>query len=339
MGSRAGKRSVPMIVAAWIVAAGLVLVGLMLGGLALFAAWTARRVEKVLPPCGRFVEVEGARIHYLDEGAGPPLVLIHGLGGQMHNFAHSLLDRLKCNHRVIILDRPGSGYSTRPRRGSAALAVQARTIAGFIEELGLERPLVVGHSLGGAIALALALDHPQKVGGLALLAPATQPGKGVPPLFRGLHVRSRLMRRLMGWTLAIPMSIIYRELVLGTVFGSGAVPADYAIRGGGLLTLRPRSYIAASSDLMAAVDDLPHLPQRYGSLTVPVGILFGTNDLLLDHAVHGGELAAKVPGVHFELIEDGGHMIVITSADHCADFIARMAQRAVAGEAVLAPVD
>lgn len=326
-----------MIVTAWIIAAGLVLVGLVLAGLALFAAWTARRVEKALPPCGRFIEVDGGRIHYVDEGAGPPVVLIHGLGGQMHNFTHSLLDRLKRDHRVIILDRPGSGYSTR--HGSAAFAAQAQTIARFIDALELERPLVVGHSLGGAIALALALDHPQRVGGLALLAPATQPGKEVPPLFRGLYVRSRLMRRLMGWTLAIPMSIIYRELVLGTVFGSGAVPADYAIKGGGLLTLRPRSYIAASSDLMAAIEDLRHLPARYGSLTVPVGILFGTNDLLLDHAVHGGGLAAKLPGAHFELIEDGGHMIVITSADHCADFIARMVQRAVAADAVLAPVE
>jgi pimeloyl-ACP methyl ester carboxylesterase len=327
-----------MIVVAWIVGIVVGLVVLVLGGLAIFAAWTARQVEKRLPPRGHFIEVDGARIHYVDEGSGPPLVLIHGLGGQMHNFTHSLLDRLKRDHRVVILDRPGSGYSTRPPHGSAALGAQAHTIAHFIDALGLDRPLVVGHSLGGAIALTLALDHPEKVSGLALLAPATHAAKTVPPLFRGLYVKSPVMRQLVAWTMAIPMSIRNRDLVLGTVFGSGAVPADFAIKGGGLLTLRPHSYIAASSDLIAAIEGLQHLPARCSSLTVPVGILFGTGDLLLDHKVHGEGLAAKLPGAHFELIEDGGHMILITSADHCAEFIARMVQRAAAAGTKLEPV-
>jgi pimeloyl-ACP methyl ester carboxylesterase len=317
-----------MTVFAWIVGLSLAALVVLAGGLAIFAAWTTRRVEKALPPRGSFIEVDGSRIHYLDEGSGPPLVMVHGLGGQMHNFTHSLLDRLKNNHRVIILDRPGCGYSTRPRNASAALAAQAKTIAGLIEKLGLEQPLIVGHSLGGAIALMLALEHPEKIGGLALLAPATHAGKTVPPMFRGIYVRSKVMRRLVAWTLAIPMSITNRELVLGTVFGPGAVPADFAIKGGGLLTLRPRSYVAASADLIAAIEGLQHMPARYGDLTVPVGVLFGTNDLLLDHAVHGGGLVEKYAGAHIELIEDGGHMIIITAADHCADFIARMARRA-----------
>ena len=319
-----------MSVVVWIIGAGLAAVVVIAGGLAIFAAWTARGVEKALPPCGRFVEIDGARIHYLDEGAGPPLLLIHGLGGQMHNFTHSLLDRLKRNHRVIILDRPGCGYSTRPRKGSAALGAQAKIIAGLIDTLRLDRPLIVGHSLGGAIALMLALDHPEKIGGLALVAPATHAAKTVPPLFSGIYVRSSFMRRVMAWTLAIPMSIVNRELVLGTVFGPDAVPADLAIKGGGLLTLRPRSYISASMDLIAAIEDLQHMPARYGDLTVPVGVLFGTNDLLLDHAIHGAAFVEKVPGAHVELIEDGGHMIIITAADHCADFIARMARRVAA---------
>ena len=322
----------------WVVGVVVVLLVLLAGGLAVFAAWTARQVEKLLPPRGSFIEVDGARIHYLDEGSGPPLVLIHGLGGQMHNFTHSLLDRLKRDHRVIILDRPGSGYSSRPQHGSATLASQARTIAHFIDALGLDRPLVVGHSLGGAIALMLALDHPDKVGGLALLAPATHPGKTVPPLFRGIYVKSPLARRLVAWTFAIPMSIMNRGLVLGTVFGSHPVPDDFATRGGGLLTLRPRSYIAASADLIAAIEGLHELPTRYDDLTVPVGILFGTADLLLDPAVHGEGLASKLRDAHFEVIEDGGHMILISSPDHCASFITRMAQRAATADVKLAPV-
>lgn len=149
---------------AWIAAVAIiVLLFLLLAGLALFSAWTARQVEKHLPPHGDFIEVDGARIHYLDEGSGPPLLLIHGLAGQTRVFTHSLLDKLKSQYRVVILDRPGCGYSTRPRGTSAAISAQAGIIARFVDKLGLERPLVVGHSLGGAIALSLALDHPDRV--------------------------------------------------------------------------------------------------------------------------------------------------------------------------------
>src|SRR5262249_42144164 len=97
---------------AWILGIVVALVGFVLVGLTLFTAWTAHQEEKKLPPRGRFVDVDGARIHYLDEGNGPTLLLVHGLGGQMHNFTHSLLGKLRQDFRIVILDRPGSGYST-----------------------------------------------------------------------------------------------------------------------------------------------------------------------------------------------------------------------------------
>ncbi len=327
-----------MIAAGWIAAGVAVVLALVLGGLALFSAWTARQVERRVPPRGRFIDIDGARIHYLDEGSGPPLLLIHGLAGQMHNFTHSLLGRLQRRHRVVILDRPGSGYSTRAPGGSAAIAAQARTIARFVQELGLPRPLVVGHSLGGAIALSLALDHPGAVGGLALIAPVTHPQAKVPPPFERLAVRSPFLRSLVAWTLAIPLSIANREHVLGALFGSQPVPADFAIRGGALLALRPSSFVGASCDLVAAADDLAAMPARYRELAMPVGILYGAADKVLDPAVHGEALAAKLPGVDFELIEDGSHMILICSADRAAAFIARMAQRVATANATLVPV-
>src|SRR5262244_4604514 len=150
---------------AWIVGGGGALVGLVVAGLVLFTARTARQVEKKLPPRGRFIDVDGARIHYLDEGTGPTLLLVHGLAGQMHNFTHSLVGKLRRDFRVVILDRPGSGYSTRPAGASATISAQALTISRFCQELKLGRPLIVGHSIGGAIALALALDHPDEVAG------------------------------------------------------------------------------------------------------------------------------------------------------------------------------
>ncbi len=302
--------------------------GAALAGLVLFSAWTARQVEKAVPPLGRFIEIDGARIHYVDEGYGPTLLFIHGLAGQMRNFTHSLLDKLKRDYRVVILDRPGSGYSTRPPHASATVSAQATTIARFASALGLERPLVVGHSLGGAIALALALDHPAQVGGLALIAPVTcQPGK-VPAPFEGLVVASPLLRRLVAWTLAIPLSIKNRASALRSLFAPQPVADDFATRGGGLLFMRPQSFIGASGDLVARRDDLDAMQQRYGDLKIPVGILYGQEDRILNPAVHGKAVTSKLPGAELELIEGGGHMVLIASADRCASFIARMAQRA-----------
>lgn len=327
-----------MAVLAWIILILLVLLALSIGGLVLFTARTARQVENALPPLGRFIDIDGSRIHYLDQGTGPTILCIHGLAGQMRHFTYALLDELKGDYRLVIVDRPGSGYSTRPPRASAAIFAQARTLAKFAEALGLQQPLVVGHSLGGAIALALALNHPQQVGGLALLAPATHPQDELSPVFRPLSIRSRLMRWIMAWTLATPLSIRNAPTVLSAVFGPQPVPADFPSRGGGLLGLRPSAFISASTDLVAVGEDLAAMPGRYKSITQPVGILFGTGDRILDPAAHGEALAAKLPDADLELIEGEGHMVPICSAERAAKFIARMAQRVAATEPKLAPV-
>jgi pimeloyl-ACP methyl ester carboxylesterase len=327
-----------MIVFAWVIVIALALLALAVGALVVSNARTARKVEKALPPLGRFIDIDGARINYLDHGSGPTILCIHGLAGQMRHFAYALLDKLKGDYRLVIVDRPGSGYSTRPPQASAAIFAQARTLAKFAEALRLERPLIVGHSLGGAIALALALNHPEQVGGLALLAPLTHPQDELSPVFRGLSIKSPLMRWIMAWTLAIPLSIRNAAKVLDAVFGPQAVPADFGTKGGALLGLRPGAFITASADLIAVPEDLKGMPGRYKSLTQPVGILFGTGDRILNPQTHGKALAAKLPGADLEMIEGEGHMVLICSAERSAQFIARMAQRVAGAEAKLAPV-
>jgi pimeloyl-ACP methyl ester carboxylesterase len=146
------------------------------------------------------------------------------------------------------------------------------------------------------------------------------------------------LRRLIAWTLATPLAIANRERALATLFGPQPVPADFATRGGGLLSLRPRAFIGASADVTAAEQDLAGMIPRYESLAVPVGILYGTEDRILDLALHGQSFASKVPGTDLELIEGAGHMLLISSADRTAAFVARVASRAAATEAPLAPV-
>lgn len=295
--------------------------------LVLFTAHTARRVDASLPPLGRFVEVGGARIHYLERGSGPTLLLIHGLGGSMRTFTHSVLDCLAGEFRVVVMERPGSGESTRARRAGARLGSQAETVSAFIRALGLERPVLVGHSLGGAVALAVALEHPEQVGGLALVSPLANVQETVPSVFRRLLIPTRALRGLAAWTVATPSSILMRARVLDTLFGPDPVPRDFATAGGGLLGLRPKSFRAASEDLLALKDELPALAGRYGELRVPVRILYGTGDRVLDYRHHGVAVASKIEGAGIELVE-GGHMLPLTAPRLVAEFVRKVAEKA-----------
>ena len=308
----------------------LLVLAIVVCGLIGFAAYTTRQVESADPPRGRFLEVDGCRIHYVDEGAGPPLFLIHGLGGQLGNFTYALVGRLAKEFRVVAVDRPGSGYSTRPDGADARLRAQGDVLARVIGALKLDRPLVVGHSMGGAIALAIGLDHPECASGLALIAPATQVVETTPAVFRGLDIRSPLLRWIVAWTLATPIGIMNADRVLGQVFGPEKVPPDFIRLGGGALGLRPQSFYAASTDMESINDGFAEMIRRYPSLTIPVGILFGKGDQLLDYRLHGQATKDQIPGLDLKLME-GGHMLPVTAPDAVADFIRGMA-RAVAAK-------
>ncbi len=312
-----------------LIIAGLVFVAAILAGLVIFTAVTARRVEKALPPRGQFIEVSGARIHYLDKGSGPPIVIVHGLGGQMGNFTYALLDRLTDEFRVILIDRPGSGYSKRAPEATGRPKEQAAIVAEFIRKLDLQRPLLVGHSLGGAIALGIALDHPEVVKGLALVAPLTHVPKQVPAPFRALDIKSNFLRWLVAWTVATPIGIRRGKTILDAIFSPDLAPADFPIRGGGILGLRPRSFYNTSLEMRAVNFDLAKMVPRYPSLRLPVRILYGTSDEVLDHQVHGEAMKAKSPMVSVELVP-GGHMLPITAPDLTARFIKAAARSEIA---------
>ena len=187
-----------------------------------------------------------------------------------------MIDDLARDYRLILVDRPGSGYSTRAPGASARLRVQAETIAELIRILKLERPLIVGHSLGGALALSLALNHPDVVGGLALIAPLTQVQsiEDVPPVFKPLVIRSPAVRKAVAWTLATPMGMMKAEKALKEVFAPEPVPADFGTEGGGLLAMRPDNFYATSTDLIDLEGELEGMVERYPTLAVPVSILY-----------------------------------------------------------------
>ena len=315
-----------MSVALILCGAVLVFLAILVVALILFAIYIRRRVEAAVPPLGRFVQMGETRLHVVERGVGPTLVLVHGLGAQLRNFTYALTARLAANFHVVCVDRPGCGYSTRPPHVSASLLGQADTIAKLIEWLHLDKPIIVGHSYGGALALALALNHPASVGGLALLAPLTHAQNAAPAAFRDLVIRSQLLRWLVAWTIAIPASMISGTKILDLVFRPDAVPVDFDLAAGGLLALRPGQFFAASSDLVSVNDDLPAMEDRYPTIRVPVGILFGRSDEILSYQIHGIAMQSKIDGLTVSLV-DGGHMLPVTAAEQTARWIEEFAGR------------
>jgi pimeloyl-ACP methyl ester carboxylesterase len=304
----------------------IVLIVLVFAVLFGFTRYVAAKVEKALPPRGKFVDIDGDRLHYVEQGNGPVILMVHGLGGQLLNFAYLPLKELARSHRVILIDRPGSGYSVRGVTSSATIVHQAHTVAAFIDALKLDRPLLVGHSLGGAIALAVGLNHPQSISRLALIAPLTHTQDAPPEPFRGLMIPSPGMRRLIANTLATPLSIKRGVETLAFVFGPEPVPKDFRTKGGGLLGLRPDSFYAASSDMIATAEDLPTMESRYAALPMPLDVLYGRQDQVLDYRQHGEALKQKVPHAALTLI-DGGHMLPVTVPRVTADWLLSIAKQ------------
>ncbi len=292
-----------------------------------FVTWrVARRAEKLVPPPGKFMSIDGNRIHYVERGKGRPILFIHGLGGTQFHLTYPLFDRLEKDFHLVAIDRPGSGYSTRRSDGPVTPAEQAAFVARLVDEMKLDRPLVVGHSLGGAISLALALDYPDKVSGLALIAPLTRYYDKVAPEFAALAIRSPLIRLLVAHTISTPTAMRYTQQTLNFVFGPQKPPEDYAIAGGALTALRPSHFYASSTDFVSVSKTMQSQEQRYGELKMPVGVFFGTADRVLSYEENAVWLKDRIEGLDLETLDGLGHMPHYSEGDRAEAFIRRMAK-------------
>lgn len=294
----------------WLLALPALVIVALLG----WSLHVSRRIVRMLPPDGKFAEVPGGEFHYVDLGprGAPAIVMVHGLMGSIRNFTYAFATRMARDHRVIVLDRPGWGHSTF-RGARPDVTEQARMIADLIARLGLEKPLLVGHSMGGAVSLALALSHPGSVRGLALIAPYTQPVDSPPEPFKGLAVPPWL-RSLIAWTIAVPIAIRSGKLRSTQVFAPDPVPDDFGVKGGGILSARPASFLSGAYEVGIAKAAMEAQARRYGEIRLPVHILYGREDALLDPELHGTDTAAAIPGATVEMVE-GGHMLPIAWPD------------------------
>ena len=302
-------------------------------GLRRGSIWTKRlayEAEQTVPRPGGLLPVEGGVMHYVVTGAtdAPTLVMIHGIAGQLQHFTYAMVGLLKGDFRVIAVDRPGCGYSTLTSGDGASLGDQARMIDALLAELEVEQAVLVGHSLGGAVALRMALDHPDRVGALALLCPLSQAQPKAPAALRGLQVSNSRLRHFLSKTIAVPIAKLTANKVLAQAFKPETVPDDFMERAGAVLGLRPAAYVAACSDMSAVDLEMPGQAARYGSeLQAKGGVLFGAQDDLLLPEMHGDSM--KAHGLTCETLPGRGHMIPLTAAQECADFVRQVVRQSL----------
>jgi pimeloyl-ACP methyl ester carboxylesterase len=289
---------------------------------ATITALTIARIEAAHPPAGRFVEVEGGRLHVLElgrtDGAGEllwPVVLVHGASGNLGDLRLALGDRLAQSRRVVLVDRPGHGWSDRPGGArDASPARQAALIVQALERLGIERFVLLGHSLGGAVATAFALAYPDRLAGLVLLAPVTHPWRGGLSWYNAL-LTTPVAGLVFAHALALPAGELLLESGAESVFAPQPMPQDYLRRAGIRLLLRPAEFIANAQDIAILKAFVTAQVPRYRDIAAPTVVLTGDADVTVSPQLHARAIAAAVPDARLVVLPGIGHMPQHVAAD------------------------
>ncbi len=262
--------------------------------------------EARYPPTGRMLEVEGTRIHAHVEGEGLDLVLLHGASGNLRDFTFALSEVLSDRYRVVAFDRPGLGWSD-PFDGHEDPRAQARILRAAAAELGVRRPVVVGHSYGGAVALAWALAAPDDTAALVILAGASHPWEG------GLGLGQTLPASVLGRWVVVPVVTAFAgrdrvEGVLENVFDPQPIPDGYADHIGAGLSLRRGQLVRNSEQVSSLKPFLRVMAPEYPGLQLPIEILHGDADRTVGLSIHGARLAEDAPDATLTVLEGVGHM-------------------------------
>ncbi|KIZ46840.1 MULTISPECIES: alpha/beta hydrolase [Rhodopseudomonas] len=284
-------------------------------------------LQQHYPPQGKFVDVPGGRLHIRDLGprdaAGPAIVMIHGASSNLRAMQMPLGDMLARSHRVILIDRPGHGWSTRDDLENSLPATQARMIDQALGELGVSDAILVVHSLAGALGALMALDYPARVAGLVMLAPVAYPWPG------GVGSYNKLMTipvigPLLAYTITLPLGWWLTEPGARAVFKPQTMPAGYVTDTATPLLLRPREFLANAWDLVTLKPAVREQSVRYTEIKVPTVVFHGDADTTVSLEIHSRPFAATVPGAKLIVLPDIGHMVQNAAPDLVAREIEAM---------------
>ena len=287
-------------------------------GAAVTAAWVerrSRRAERDQPAAGRLLDIDGVRLHVVEQGQGPAVVLIHGNMVSERDFAASgLLDRLSRNHRVIAFDRPGFGHSTRPRDRLWTPAAQAKLLHAALAQLGVKQAVVVGHSMGAMVALALALDHPEDVRRLVLLSGYYYPSARIDALLTA-PVALPVLGDVMRYTVTAVSARLMLNRLVRAMFAPREVPAHFIPALSREMMVRPIQLRANAEDAAFMVPQAKASSERHHELRMPVAIVAGAKDNVIDVEAHSARLHRELVGSTLAMVAGAGHMVHYAAPD------------------------
>jgi len=325
-------------------ASGWLAPALVYGGAALVGAmlYRSRRTaeaEAAHPPRGRFIAADGARLHYVDVGEGPPVVLIHGVGTTLEDwFVSGIVERLVPHHRVIALDRPGHGYSDRPGSIHWSPERQARSIAAMMHRLGAQDAIVVGHSFGVLPAMALALQHSGYARALVLVAGCYYPGASVAETAEfvpSLPLVGPLARLTLGPPLARRAMPGLIEAMFEPQPPTRAFLRDYPME----LALRPGQLGASAEDAGAIEAAVRRFSPHYSRIGCRMTVVTGSGDGIFDPDAQSRRFAGETRGARLIVVPAAGHMVHHSGVDRVAVAVRDTARGRPAGDDTGPPPD
>ena len=289
----------------------------------------ARQAERRNPPSGHILDINGVCLHCAEFGAGPALVLLHGNGSMIEDFTSSgLVAQAARDHRVIVIDRPGYGHSTRPRGQIWDAEAQADLIRVALHRIGVSRAVVLGHSWGASVAVALALKHPQVVRSLVLVSGYYYPTPRADMLLlTGPAVP--VLGDILRYAIAPVASRLLWPAILRKIFGPSPVPEKF--RGFPKeMAVRPSQLRASAAESALLIPVAGGAASRYPTLTMPVIIVAGTKDRLIDPAAQSERLHRALPRSSYHPVPGAGHMVHQTDTAVIVEAIAEASKAAPA---------
>lgn len=268
--------------------------------------------QHLFPARGEAIEVEGATLHVVDVGprdaAGPPVVMIHGASSNLDAMRQPVGDMLAAGHRVILIDRPGHGWSSRVSEEASTPVMQGRMIEEALEKLGVGPVVLVVHSWAGALGARMAIDYPARLAGLVMLAPVAYPWRGGVGWFNEL-VSKPLIGPLLAHTITLPLGCFLMKPGARGVFLPQLMPDDFIATSATPLLLRPREFLANARDLVRLKDAVAEQAPRYAEISVPTVVISGDADKTVSTNIHSRPFAAVVPNARLIVLPGVGHMV------------------------------
>lgn len=271
-----------------------------------YSGFIARR----FPAAGRMVEARGRSLHVVERGSGadgePPLLFLHGASGNLLDQLGAFGRALPETRRALFVDRPGHGHSERGPDASTPSG-QADALAGLLDTLGIDRVVVVGHSFGGSVALGLALEHPHRVAGLVLLAPAAFPWPGGRTSWYYELAARPILGRLFAFSLLVPLGLRRMRCAVGGVFSPQAPDDGYMNDAAVALAIRPGSFRANALDVTRVYRWFAQSSPRYRGIRCPTVIVAGEKDRIVSSKVQSLALSREIPGARLVVVPGLGH--------------------------------